>query len=75
MPRSTPEYVAAHLQGLPHKRPKLGPEPIARHRHAQRRKRALFFATILRPIPFTTPGEAKVKRPASEGRPALPSKG
>ena len=75
MPRSTPEYVAAHLQDLPRTRPKLGPEPIARHRRAQRRKRELFFATILRAIPFVKPGEAKVGRPAKEGRPALPSKG
>ncbi len=75
MPRSTPEYVAAHLQDLPHKRPKLGPEPIARHRLAQRKKRELFFATILRAIPFMKRGEAKVRRPASEGRPALPTKG
>ncbi len=69
MPRSTPEYVAAHLQGLPRTRPKLGPEPIARHRRAQRRKRELFFATILRAIPFVKrSGETKMGRPASDSR-------
>lgn len=70
MLRSTPEFVAAHLdavRGPAGQRRMLRAEAIERHREAKRQRRALRLRTILRAIPFARrKTEIAPVRPASE---------